>query len=597
MSLFAQYIFINLMAEEIKGTETKQKPAKKEKKYCDLPRFFSKLKGKHYLLKYTSTVDPKYSIAYDSHNEPIEQKHQDQKPVYLINMLFHEDENNPDRVETKITQLFDEAFGEFPEASCAECRSRVAAVIFINRRETHHQEDNLFCSYVPKSLAVQKQSIVYITSLWKGKWERKGKNKKNPECLHKTIKFFIKTCLRPEFQKECRKAMSSAKQPPFKDLREIVKNCKESTKFINHFRKSYPESPLYIITMDSDFILLRGENGIGFLSNYDEIISDFQRKNKYYPCVVSTGYRSSSCELPIFRVGMAVDMACREATTSVIPNGIFYPEPCFAFYLPKDKSIYKYSFTGDKYKTEASQLLCSAIANSLIIEKDMVFCNKSGGIVTTIPQRWQKKAYQNREYLTEATIPKYGLQGVGQSHAHPKKWAQAVNRSCKLKTTAPLYPIFNAFSPFKIKKKVGNTISIKGWYCAFAYRLYSIICEAILLITAEDKPKYKEKFTERAKEIEEKYGIEIKNLGDALENLITQVPDPANLKKICFVAYYCGAKVWRILRRYFGYKANHKDYLTLPSQNIFQSQRYITVKSAFTTRNDSQHCFKKNLAK
>lgn len=120
-----------------------------------------------------------------------------------------------------------------------------------------------------------------------------------------------------------------AKEPPFQNIREHLKNSPATKKLVEELRGDDQSCLVYFSFVDSDTICFNS-----IYSEYLEIVREELKKDNIPPTVMSTGYefhRGSD-----HHIASWLDRMIRVALAEVDPLFVYYPEPNFCV-LVKDK--------------------------------------------------------------------------------------------------------------------------------------------------------------------------------------------------------------------------------------------------------------------
>ncbi|KAM9979794.1 hypothetical protein ACTFIZ_006046 [Dictyostelium cf. discoideum] len=137
---------------------------------------------------------------------------------------------------------------------------------------------------------------------------------------------------------------------PFQELREFIKNHKNTTQLVTMARGNNPKVNVYLSIIDGDTV---SSNGI--YNSYLNINIEPP------PIIMSTGYEfiiEKDGYYP-FVQGSKMDRIIRVATAKHYPLGVYYPGPNFCILIQADKNSVEESFIDNfqKLKNKESAVL------------------------------------------------------------------------------------------------------------------------------------------------------------------------------------------------------------------------------------------------
>ncbi|ACE05786.1 hypothetical protein Aasi_0363 [Candidatus Amoebophilus asiaticus 5a2] len=236
---------------------------------------------------------------------------------------------------------------------------------------------------------------------------------------------------------------------PYQSLRERLKIHRNTKTLARQYKKNNSIAPIYFSIIDSDVI-----NFNGIYTSYDQIYLDSKLFSTTLPIVMTTGYefpakaeelpenfdsRIKKMVLPL-KFASQLDRVTRIATASVIPLGVYYPEPNLCILLPKNKSTLPESFEGKDSKEKGkgnleSAILLRQVKNRSGINEDSFIFSDKPPLITTIPDRAARSNHGYGDYLSFSDSFQEGqyhrisindiekLIMISQSHTEMLSWA------------------------------------------------------------------------------------------------------------------------------------------------------------------------------
>ncbi|MHB9147984.1 MAG: tetratricopeptide repeat protein [Candidatus Amoebophilus sp.] len=235
---------------------------------------------------------------------------------------------------------------------------------------------------------------------------------------------------------------------PYQALRQRLKEHPQTKELVSSFTSKTPNASIYFSLIDSDVISFNS-----IYSAYDQIYLESKNQGTE-PIVMSTGYEfpTRSSEplgdtikdmAPALNFASQLDRIIRVATASIIPLGVYYPEPNVCVLLPKGLPTLPESFIGEKEDKQNGDVESAILLRQAKDRKGINICpttfvfSQRNPLITTIPPRMMlnkqgkdgakspinfsesfiRGLYQN---ITSEDIVK--ATEVSQSHAGKQKW-------------------------------------------------------------------------------------------------------------------------------------------------------------------------------
>ena len=389
-------------------------------------------------------------------------------PFYLVTIPFVPGVNRATPANytpfiQMITKLKDESFGQTSIESREKILQKIVVVVGMNRMESLDSKNNIsFFDYVKNLPAIEGVSYRVFGKMWVPEClpNRLEKNKlysrQKAYMILKNLNAKAAFTVLKLFESNHGPSETTRGQIPYQRVREALKTHNQTQSFFDYVKSNHPNTPIYLATMDDDFKALREEEGEGLFSCYDKITQEYEKSTGELPHIVTTGYGAHKDELPMYRIGVDLDMHVREAMASVIPMAPYYPEPSFLLLLRENLS--SYSFIGKGNNLESRRLMENGIRSGLIDPNKCVF-KAIRALMTTIPARMRTQSCEtvatiNRGKIGQKNILK-ALRGISQTHLFPKKWAENLYLSLPASptprrmtdVTKPLTAILKVFDP------------------------------------------------------------------------------------------------------------------------------------------------------
>ncbi len=377
------------------------------------------------------------------------------RPLYLINMPFVPPQSRDyASFNNTVNKIRDESFGKTAKFSKKIVKRRTALVVGMNRYKSLDEAENRrFRKYIRELPKKNDLPLRVIGKLWLPVWTRESKDI-NIYCPWKCFKLL--KVLKPRLADKVKRTYEKSspylrKQIPYQAIRNWILHSRATAKLASHMLNQGKGRPVYLKVSDDDTVTLRG-GGKGALSIYDNIVMDAPAA----PRLLTTGYCLKKDEKPLLRLGVALDMAVREATASVIPLGPYFPEPNLLFLL-NDKNLDEFSFEGNLNALESRRLIDS---NRDYFTLGPVIFKAGSSFITATPGRMKTKYNQTIESLDKTTLGQkknlQALRGISQSHAMPRQWANNIYAALPLKVsrvtdiTKEMMAIFKVFDPISL---------------------------------------------------------------------------------------------------------------------------------------------------
>lgn len=362
---------------------------------------------------------------------------------------------NPHRMLHKLKA---QSFSTNASASSRMFKSRVSVVVGINQAASISSKVNRYFKKKIKKMPLFDSvgSVRVFGFLWQPEYEKVSDNTKISSAKKA---FTLLKVLSPKIAKVVRKNLelpngklhpSLRSQIPYNLIRETILKSEFTSAFAEKMREKYPSAPIYLATLDPDFLNLRIGKGI-----FSKALNNISLDNPF--SVIGTGYQADPNELPLIRYAVKIDMMVRTAILQHIPYGAYFPEPFFLVLVGKpneEDHLSELSFIGDGNALESRRMIQIG-KKKHVLDNNMHFIEK--GIVTAAPDRWKTK--KNKDHATLAPIDfkrKWALsalRGISQSHLHPKQWADNIYAALSIKcspptkATAPMMYIFSVYDP------------------------------------------------------------------------------------------------------------------------------------------------------
>ncbi|KAM9451268.1 uncharacterized protein Hap1MRO34_021621 [Clarias gariepinus] len=220
-----------------------------------------------------------------------------------------------------------------------------------------------------------------------------------------------------------------ATTPPYRDIREHLKNHPDTVQLVKWLRGSDQTCLVYFSFIDSDTFKFNS-----IYSEYLQIVRDELRKDSIPPTVMSTGYEFTHDSVHF--IASWLDREVRVAVAEVEPLFVYYPEPNFCVLVENGINTIKESFITQERKgdTMESAVLIAQVKN----RKDFkaVFPQKKP-IIIIAPERFKLK---DKEGLI-----------TGQSHLDGMNLATAANANRLFTIQQAEIGVFGKFRGFIMK--------------------------------------------------------------------------------------------------------------------------------------------------
>ena len=138
---------------------------------------------------------------------------------------------------------------------------------------------------------------------------------------------------------------------PYRELREELLKSNDTRNLVNDFRNLNLKSPIYIAFMDADVISFRtGKKGV--FSYYEEAIIS----NKEILHGITTGYSVSFEQNPFVSLAVYLDLAVRQALSTIYSLAPYYPEPNAIIRVLDKHDTLEISFPGLTHYTSPQEI-------------------------------------------------------------------------------------------------------------------------------------------------------------------------------------------------------------------------------------------------
>lgn len=384
-------------------------------------------------------------------------------PVFVINIpqgVSPKNKHEDTHFQSMISRIQSEAFSTNTYWSKTMGKQRLAVVVGTNQIESIDPAKNrALRNLIGATQQFNDFCVRRIGFFWRPEWSRTSYK----EALYPVKKAFL--LLKALSKKTAKKVQETFEQPkgrlhpnilaqiPYGAIRQRILKSNKTREIIQHFSNAFDACPCYLTIMDADFEALRltGER----LGVFSQVSASIDIHNPF--TVIGTSYQVGANEPPLIRLAVRIDMAVREAMSSVIPYSAYLPEPLL-FTLVKrsnqNNNLKHLSFLGKGNALESRRLVENAKPKGAV-SNHMKFLK--AGLQTASPERWKTKSMLRFPTLSARQIKQMqalkALRGLAQTHAFPRQWAgnvyAALNFSCHPVTdaTTAMMRIFAVFDP------------------------------------------------------------------------------------------------------------------------------------------------------
>ena len=278
-----------------------------------------------------------------------------------------------------------QSFSETDEVSEGAVSDRVRVSILLNRMKSVYESENSEFYNVVDDLPQTIEHRI-ISCLWEPQWIRKdvtktGQVRHTPVNLSEVSAYYErlkaeKPILADAFlQINEHQALNSI--VPYRELREVLLKDEATKSLVRASRAHSPKSPVYIAFMDGDVISLRtGQKGV--FSYYEEKIN----KSEKVFHGLTTGYCVSVSQNPFASLSVALDLAQRQALSTVFPLAPYYPEPNAIIRVLDGYETLEVSFPGIKLDRHSSYTSPQELP---LLIKEVVRCRFQGSNFLAAP--------------------------------------------------------------------------------------------------------------------------------------------------------------------------------------------------------------------
>lgn len=227
-----------------------------------------------------------------------------------------------------------QSFGESDEVSKDIVRNRLKVAVLLNRMQSVDKTANQEFYNIANDLPQTIEHIIFAT-LWQPQWMKKEtitsltgqtRSRLSKVSLSEVAEYYTRlkqdnSILAQAFlQINEHQELNSI--VPYRELRELLLKDKSTKNLVGSARAYSPKAPVYIAFMDSDVASLRTST-TGIFSVYEQAI--VAAPNAIHG--LTTGYCVFVSQNPFIAFAVALDLATRQALSTVFPLAPYFPEP------------------------------------------------------------------------------------------------------------------------------------------------------------------------------------------------------------------------------------------------------------------------------
>lgn len=391
-------------------------------------------------------------------------------PLYVLNIPFvlpHNREEALSKWNYLIGKIRDESFGTDIQTSRELVAHRIFAIIGVNRVVSISRDDDHHFKQITKALPLERGTIGFncqlISTLWKTRFVLKGMEIDHGNAqLAFLVLEYLDTRLATRVKHALESSSNFRSHIPYTHIREWIKNAMlQAMKSVTPER--FASQPIYMSTLDSDLVSLRG-NGESLFSEYDALVSSKQNPSdpvNTAPRLMSTGYFARPEENQGTQLAIIMDMHTRERISRDLPLAPYFPEPNTCILVNEVALRERLTFIS-KSKTldTENRRLIQNIRSVLESDLSRIVFVARYCLQTTIPERLKtSKSLSNfqTKHLGKIEILK-SFRGISQTHIdvsilNNNMWiALQLQKSSaeRVAFKAPFSKIFACFDPISL---------------------------------------------------------------------------------------------------------------------------------------------------